>query len=207
MRSVTRQTNAHTEENPSATIDKIVEAFERLLSGGESFTTISVEQLAREAGIGRATFYLHFRNKGELVSRLMQRFAAELRTAALASLHKKQKFGRAEFRAFMREVVEINFRHHASMRAMVEVAAYDATVAKHFQEFLKAQTADTRLVMSRLKEAGAAHPAATPILADILFWTTERTCAQLMSSDATPQRRQEIADALTHVVWSAIAKQ
>jgi AcrR family transcriptional regulator len=206
MRSVTRQRSAAPEEASSATIDRIVEAFERLLSGGESFTTISVEELAREAGIGRATFYLHFRNKGELVSHLMQRFSSELRAAALAALHKKQKFGRAEFRAFMREVVEINFRHHASMRAMVEVAAYDATVAKRFQEFLKSQTADTRLVMAKLKESGHAHPEATPILADILFWTTERTCAQLMTRDATPEKRQQIADALTHVVWSAIAR-
>ncbi|OQA66430.1 MAG: Chromosomal replication initiator protein DnaA [Firmicutes bacterium ADurb.Bin262] len=123
MASITRRSRATTDSSPAAAMDRLVEAFERLLARGESFTTISVEELAREAGMARATFYLHCRNKGQLVSHAMQAVQLQLKTAARARLKKSGSYGRAEFQAFMREVVEILFRHRYAIWAMNEVSA------------------------------------------------------------------------------------
>ena len=103
MASITRRSRATTDTSPPAAMDRLVEAFERLLARGESFTTISVEELAREAGMARATFYLHCRNKGQLVSHAMQAVQLQLKTAARARLKKSGSYGRTEFQAFMRE--------------------------------------------------------------------------------------------------------
>lgn len=206
MRSVTRRSPSSSQEQVSGAIEKIVDAFERLLARGESFTTISVEKLASEAGIVRATFYLHFRNKGELVGHLMKNVSKELRNAAMTALNQGGKFGRAEFQTFMRDAVEIHFKHRSAIRAMFEVSAYDPKVAQIYQEFWQTQAGDTRVVLERLKSKGRAHPQAVPEIADMLTWTAERSCTQMLE-DADPiERRQEVADMLTHVVWNALAK-
>jgi|GEM_PF-1617921 len=205
MRSITRKSQGPDNGSQSVAVEKLVEAFERLLSRGESFTTISVEKLAHEAGIVRATFYLHFRNKGELVSLLMKNVSKELRTAAVDALSKSSEFGRNEFQAFVRNAVEIHFRHRLAIRAMIEVSAYDSKVAKIYKDFWETQAADTRVVLDRLKKTGKAHPDAHPEVADMLTWTAERSCTQMLHDSDTLQRRHEVADMLTHVVWCAIA--
>ena len=205
MRSVTRRSRATEDESQPAAVDKLVEAFERLLSQGESFTTISVEQLSREAGIVRATFYLHFRNKGELVQHLMKTVERELRAAAAQSLSKIDHFGRAEFKVFIRRAFDIHFLHRAASRAMVEVSAYDSDVSRVYQEFMARQDSDTRIVIEKLRAQGRAHPAATPDLAEILAWAAERSITQMLKDDDLGSRRHELADMLTHMVWSSIA--
>ncbi len=205
MRSVTRSSQHSDDNTHSGAVEKLIEAFERLLSRGESFTTISVEKLAHEAGLVRATFYLHFRNKGELVSLLMKNAAKELRAAAIEAMSRHAEFGRAEFQTFMREAVEIHFRHRSAIRAMIEVSAYDAKVARIYLDFWHTQAADTRLVLERLKSSGKAHPDAVPEIADMVTWAAERSCMQMLNDTDDIERRHQVADMLTHVAWRAIA--
>ena len=40
----------------------------------ESYTALSVERLVREAGISRATFYVYFEDKGDLLRALAEDF-------------------------------------------------------------------------------------------------------------------------------------
>jgi hypothetical protein len=136
----------------------------------------------------------------------MKNVSKELRNAAMTALNQGGKFGRAEFQTFMRHAVEIHFKHRSAIRAMVEVSAYDPKVAQIYQEFWQTQASDTRMVLERLKSKGKAHPQAVPEIADMLTWTAERSCTQMLD-DADPiERRQEVADMLTHVVWNALAK-
>jgi len=203
MRSVTRRSRQ--DEAPPDSVDKLVATFENLLIGGESFTTISVEQLAAEAGLARATFYLHFRNKGELVSHVMRNVLKELRHAAALSLSNTEHFGRAELQAFMREAVEVNFRHRAAIRTMVELSSYDRDLAREYAIFMDTQVADIRIVIEKLRSTGRHHRAASSGVADILAWAAERSCTKLLKDRDPKAKRQEFADRLTHVVWSAIA--
>ncbi|MES2148959.1 MAG: TetR/AcrR family transcriptional regulator [Pseudomonadota bacterium] len=205
MRSVTRRSRAVDDEDQGKTVEHIVSAFERLLASGESFTTVSVDQLAKEAGIARATFYLHFRNKGELVCHLMQQVESEVRHAATASMARLERIGRADFVRFMRGGVEIFFQHRAAIRAMVETSAYDPDVAQAYRTFMQNLVADTRRVIGKLQATGHAHPGVTPEIAEIVTWAAERSCAQMLNDDDSPERRAQHAAMLTHVIWNAIA--
>lgn len=205
MRSVTRRSRKAEIGAATDTVECVVGAFERLLSQGESFTTVSVEKLAKEAGIARATYYLHFHNKGDLVRHVMKNVVKELRTAAKKSLVGIDYFGRSEFHKFMSEAVEIHYRHRAAIRAMVEVSAYDPEVSQIYQDFMASMAGDTRRVIEQLRASGRHHPAVSPEIAEILSWASERSCSQMLGDDAPPSRRQELANLLTHVVWCAIA--
>lgn len=205
MASITRRSRATTDTSPPAAMDRLVEAFERLLARGESFTTISVEELAREAGMARATFYLHCRNKGQLVSHAMQAVQLQLKTAARARLKKSGSYGRAEFQAFMREVVEILFRHRHAIWAMNEVSAYDPQVQAVFAEFMDQRTREIQRTLDQLARQGAAHPAAHAGLAQMLAWTIERSFCKMLNEQSTPKEREALADMLTHTIWSALA--
>lgn len=205
MTSITRRSRAQPSSPAPGAVDRLVDAFERLLSRGENFTTISVEQLAREAGVARATFYLHFRNKGQLVSHAMQAVQLELKAAARARLKKAGSYGRAEFQVFMREVVEILFQHRHAVWAMNEVSAYDPEVQAVFADFMARRTAEIQRTLDELARQGAAHPAAPAGLAQMLAWTIERSFGKMLTGQSTPAERAALADLLTHTIWSALA--
>lgn len=65
--------------------DKILDATERLLAR-YGYAKMTVEDIAREAGIGKGTIYLHFPSKEEVVlsriDRMVARLVAELRAIA-----------------------------------------------------------------------------------------------------------------------------
>lgn len=205
MNSITRRSPAQPATPTTGAMDRLVEAFERLLSRGENFTTISVEQLAREAGVARATFYLHFRNKGQLVSHAMQAVQLELKAAARARLKKSGSYGRAEFQAFMREVVEILFQHRHAVWAMNEVSAYDPEVQAVFTEFMARRTAEIQRTLDQLARQGTAHPAAPAGLALMLAWTIERSFGKMLGENSPLDERSALADMLTHVIWNALS--
>src|ERR1700759_4896490 len=49
---------------------RLLDATERLMRDGASFTELSVDRLSTEAGISRASFYIYFEDKGHLLRRL-----------------------------------------------------------------------------------------------------------------------------------------
>ena len=46
---------------------RILEATERLLRDGASFTHLSLREISQAAGIARSTFYVHFADKSDLL--------------------------------------------------------------------------------------------------------------------------------------------
>ena len=68
---------------------RLLDATERLMRDGASFTELSVDRLSTEAGISRASFYIYFEDKGHLLRRLAGQVFADLaderRTAGGAS--------------------------------------------------------------------------------------------------------------------------
>ncbi|MFC0506595.1 TetR/AcrR family transcriptional regulator [Micromonospora costi] len=125
MASVTRRRS--TGPARRATTDaKIIEATERLLAGGERFTELGVQRLAAEAGVGRSTFYLHFRDKTEVLLRIIDTLtdgAFDLFSAASPAVGAE---GVVEI--MVRDLRYYRERRHL-LAAVLEVVAYD-TVAR-----------------------------------------------------------------------------
>src|SRR5271169_3221789 len=57
---------------------RLLDATERLMRDGASYTELSVDRLSTEAGISRASFYIYFEDKGHLLRRLAGQVFADL---------------------------------------------------------------------------------------------------------------------------------
>src|SRR5947209_20107000 len=71
MPSVTRKAQANREQGRQQRREqmerRLLDATERLMRDGASFTELSVDRLSTEAGISRASFYIYFEDKGHLL--------------------------------------------------------------------------------------------------------------------------------------------
>src|ERR1700749_4566064 len=85
MPSVTRSPQANREharqQRREQMEQRLLDATERLMRDGASFTELSVDRLSTEAGISRASFYIYFEDKGHLLRRLTTEVFAELASA------------------------------------------------------------------------------------------------------------------------------
>src|SRR6201986_4622858 len=86
MPSVTRSPQAnreHARQQRREQMERqLLDATERLMRDGASFTELSVDRLSPEAGISRASFYIYFEAKGHLLRRLAGEVFADLADSA-----------------------------------------------------------------------------------------------------------------------------
>ncbi len=78
MPSVTRKLQANREERRERIERQLLDATDRLMADGTSFTELSADKLATEAGISRASFYIYFEDKGHLLRRLATQVFGDL---------------------------------------------------------------------------------------------------------------------------------
>src|SRR5215218_4696159 len=77
MPSLARRTDAQRTKR-AAVEAGVLEATRALLADGASFADLPIEQIATRAGISRPAFYLYFRDKRELLTRVTEGIADEL---------------------------------------------------------------------------------------------------------------------------------
>src|SRR6202012_1748558 len=82
MPSVTRKPQAKRRERREQIERRLLDATERLMRDGASFTELSVDRLSGEAGISRASFYIYFEDKGHLLRRLAGQVFGDLTEGA-----------------------------------------------------------------------------------------------------------------------------
>lgn len=202
MVSVTRRPRAAARD-AQAMEERLLGALERLLAHEPSYTTLSVARLAREAGIARATFYLHFRDKSDLVQRLLARVEDEMIAAGGAWFRHAEDFAYADLRAAMQRFAGVYRAHGAILRVAEETAAYDPDIAALYARTLDRFRAETRGAVRRIAAAGRAHASLPPQLGDVLAWAADhlyvRHVANLPEAELGP-----LLDAMTHLVWSAV---
>ena len=78
MPSVTRKPQAKRQERREQIERRLLDATERLMRDGASFTELSVDRLSTEAAMSRASFYIYFEDKGHLLRRLIVRHAFQI---------------------------------------------------------------------------------------------------------------------------------
>jgi AcrR family transcriptional regulator len=183
--------------------DRLLQAVERLLEQGHPFGGLSVEQLSEEAGIARATFYLHFGDKGELVARLLSRVTAEIVAGAGLWFKNAERAERDDIEQALRGIIGVFRKHQAVFAAVADTAIYDRAVASLHTQMMEQLCAESRRALAGVKRAGAASPQATPELADMLTHLVELYCAHFIARCNDDQVDQVIA-LFTHICASAI---
>src|ERR1051325_1081153 len=108
----------------AATQADLLDATKRLLAEGASLASLSVERIVAEAGVARTTFYLHFRDKYELIERLAAEQEAWIEAAGRRGLADPE-LRRDTVRRAIDEIVEGWAANSAVLAAIIELAEYD----------------------------------------------------------------------------------
>ena len=204
MPSVTRRARSIVEDDPSSGMEeRLLGALERLLADGASITAVSVDALAREAGIARATFYLHFRDKGDLIARLIARVENEVVGAGGLWFERAEDASWADLRAALQRFLAVYRKHHAILSAAADTASYDADVAALYRRMIDRFVAESRRAIARIDGRGRARPSLPGMLAETLSWSVNH-CYVAHAGKLTDAQQEELVDTLTHVVWCAI---
>ncbi|MGQ0700117.1 MAG: TetR/AcrR family transcriptional regulator [Panacagrimonas sp.] len=175
----TRTARAKAGHQPKQSIeDRLLDAMERVLEKGQRFAGLSVDQLTREAGVSRATFYLHFRDKGELVARLMGHVTEELIASTGAWLGNAADAQRKDLQQALIGVVHTFKKHRAVLGAVADTAPNDPGVASLYEALIERIRAQTRQSLSIVKRKGMSRPAATTDVADVLSEMIVTFCFQ-----------------------------
>ena len=204
MPSVTRRSQASRQERREQIERRLLDATEHLRADGASFTELSVDRLATAAGISRASFYVYFEDKGDLLLRLAGRVFENLADAGERWWRVAQRLDSADAAAAMSGIIAGYREHQPLLVALGELAAYDPQVGAAYQELLTDISVRLAAVIDAGQQAGAIRtelPAATT--ASVLTWMTERACQQNLPSRPTSYDA-ELAEALTQIVWATL---
>ncbi|UXA05289.1 TetR/AcrR family transcriptional regulator [Mycobacterium sp. SMC-2] len=208
MPSVTRKRQANRERERQQRREQIerrlLEATERLMREGASFTELSVDRLSGAAGISRASFYIYFEDKGHLLRRLANQVFADLADNADRWWSVAARHDSGDVRAAMDGILASYRRHQPLLVALNEMAGYDPLVAATYRNLLTAVTGR----MTRVIEHGQADGSIRPELpaattASALTWMVERACQQNLPT-ASAGYDAELAATLAEIVWGAL---
>lgn len=190
--------------NRLSTDEKLLAGMEKLLAQGENFSTVSIERLTESAGISRATFYLYFGDKGELVTHLVEQVKDEIVKSAGIWFQDASFVSRADMQQTLRGIIGVYRKHHVILAAMAQTASGNAEVARLSREMRTNLCWESRRAVSRLRSAGRAHPDASDLVADLL------TLAIDLYSTAHAEMLQgknfeRVVAGWTHIAWNALA--
>jgi AcrR family transcriptional regulator len=202
--SVTRKPQAKRQVRREQIERQLLEATDRLMAAGASFTELSVDRLATEAGISRASFYIYFEDKGHLVRRLTGQVFADLAGAAERWWSVAQRRDSADVLAAMTGIIASYRRHQPLLVALNEMAAYDPQVGATYREILAAIGARLTEVIEAGQDDGyVRRELVAETTASTLTWMVERACQQNLPG--RPQSYDaELADTLTQIVCGAL---
>ena len=198
MPSITRR--APSPSRRSGAELRLVEATERLLGEGTSYIGLSVEQLCSEAGVARSTFYVHFRDKGDLVTRVAARMLDQLSEAADAWW--APGADRDELLAATRRLVGVYARHRAVFAALTETAAYDGELRAVQEGMVDAHAEPLARLIDAGRERGEVRELHTRETVVALVGMVQGACARLAYGDEEALDR--LAETLTAITWHAL---
>ena len=200
VQTLSRRPDAPTEKRQAIEV-AVLSAMEDLLADGATYATLSVERIARRAGISRTAFYFYFADKREVLMRLATKLSDEL--YAEADLWwSGAGDGPAQLTAALGKIAGLYRAHGPLVRAIVELSTYDEVVGP-FWHALVGRFVDA----SAERIAGEARAGHSPAAASheatsfALVWMTERTLHQMLVQDGGPAD-DELVAALARV-WVA----
>jgi AcrR family transcriptional regulator len=204
MPSVTRKPQAKRQERRAHLERRLLEATDRLMADGTSFTELSVDRLATEAGISRASFYIYFEDKGDLLRRLARQVFGDLTADAAQWWTVAERRDPTDIHSAMARIIASYRRHQPVLIALNEMAGYDAQVGETYRELLTG-IADQ---FAGVIEAGQADGSIRATLsaattASSLVWMVERVCQQNLPSQPSSYDGQ-LAGTLTEIIRGAL---
>ena len=185
---------------PEAAEREIVEAAEALLRE-KPFRELTVDDLMRRTGLSRPSFYVYFRDRHDLVLKVVEHIGGELFT-----MSERWYEGTGDGQALIREAIEglvgVFAEHGPVLRALADAASEDPRVEAAYTEMIQRFVDATARHIDEEIGAGRVLPLDSVPTATALTWRMERYLQRQIgrTPDAPVDR---VADTLT-TIWSRV---
>ena len=182
----------------------IMRTAEQLL-GERPLGQISVDALARGAGISRSAFYFYFPSKDAVVLSLVERLVEEAAGARDEALRNEAETGPDSWRESIAIFYEIFGAHRALIAAAVELSATNEEAQQLWAQVMEGWVQHVVERIERERERGVAPPGPSARdLAIALVQMNERALRSVFTGDQPAIAEQQAIDVLAHVWVSAI---
>jgi TetR/AcrR family transcriptional regulator, ethionamide resistance regulator len=165
---------------------------------------ISVDALARGAGLSRSAFYFYFPSKDAVVLALVERLVQEA-GGALDDALQRAGLGPHSWREGIAIFYEIFGAHRAVIQAGVELSATNEEAQSLWAQITEGWVAQVAERIEQERQSGAA-PAGVSArdLATALVQMNERALRSVFTADTPAIAEREVIDVLAHIWVSAI---
>jgi AcrR family transcriptional regulator len=179
---------------------RLLEATERLLADGASFTELGVQRITDAAGMSRSAFYTLFPDKTALLLRLAEDFQGQS-AKLVAAWQSDDVAGLAALVSLYEQLLALFRRHAVVWAALREVAAYDPAVRESRAAHVERLAAGARARLLRDQRAGLASASmdADAAITMVVWGGSEAMSRHLDTYDAS--RDAVFAGELARIVW------
>ncbi len=182
-------------------VDRAILAAAERLFETLSLEELTVGELAREAGVSRASFYFYFESKQAVLAALVEAVLAEVTEAANPWLERSEQEPEAALRTALSGTVATWRRHGAVLRAAVESSRAAPEIGALWRQYLSGFVDAAAAQIQRDRDAGLAPEDGldAQALAAALIWMNERTF-YMMTAHGDPAGDAQMIETLT-AVW------
>jgi TetR/AcrR family transcriptional regulator, ethionamide resistance regulator len=182
----------------------ILATAERLLTE-RSFADVSVDDLARGAGLSRPTFYFYFRSKEAVLLSLLEPLIARADSEFDGAVQRLPTDPRKIWRSGIKAFFTAFESHRAVARAGAEALAGSPEIRAVWSSFMQ-RWIDQTAVMIRAERARGAAPEsiAAADLATALNEMNERMIMATLSAEQPAVNEDKVVDTLAHIWVSSI---
>ena len=165
------------------------------------FRELTVDDVMRRTGLSRPSFYVHFRDRHQLVLRVVEHIGGELFTMA-----ERWYTGEGEGPALARDategLVEVFAEHGPVLRALADAAADDPDVDEAYGQLVNRFVDVTARHIEREVAAGRILPLDAEETAKALVWMNERYLTLSLGREPTSERA--VVARTLHTIWSRV---
>jgi len=179
---------------------QILDVTERLLRATR-FAEITMDEIARHAGLSRSTMYFYFASKGDLLAALLARthhlIAAPMNSLLTSGVPMDQA---------VRKVLENIMRgwreHGPALRTFLETAMISPEFGAKWRAVINENIDVAALFIDRQRTDGRlpAGPPSSHALSSAMFWMTEHAMYELFQNPHSRAAEAELLDTLT-LLW------
>jgi AcrR family transcriptional regulator len=205
MTTIARSRRATSQRKGDRNEQMILKTAERLLTDSP-LADVTVEALARGAGISRSSFYFYFGSKEDVLLSLLDRLVGEI-DAAIGALDRTiAEDPIASVRAAIESSARVWRDHGPVLHAVIEAAGSHDAVREAWHATMR-RFVDAIAATIRAERARAAAPETGPSpeqLASTLVWANERLFQLSSLREASALTGDEIVPVLAEVWYRAI---
>ncbi|BBX41101.1 TetR/AcrR family transcriptional regulator [Mycobacterium simiae] len=182
----------------------ILATAERLLQE-RSLADISVDDLARGAGLSRPTFYFYFKSKEAVLLSLLEPVIARADSEFDGAIQRLPTDPRRVWRNGIKAFFTAFSTHRALARAATEALATNTELRTTWLGFMQKWIDQTAAMITAERERGAApHTIPAVDLATALNQMNERTMMAALSAETPAVDEERVVDTLAHIWVSSI---